>query len=149
MTDTTLIAPKERRELVAARAARYITECHPGKELEIIVRPRKRERSKPQNNYLHGVAYKMLSDATGYEPDDIAEYLCGAYFGTKDKAMPGKRVEQVPIRTTTKDADGKRCVLSKTEFAEYVSWIQRFGAKHGVCIPDPDPEYFMADREAA
>jgi len=29
-------------------------------------------------------------------------------------------------------------VLSKQEFAEYVDFVQRFGAKHGVFIPDPE-----------
>lgn len=145
MTDTTLIVPKERRELVAARAQRFILDCYPGSELEVVIRKRKRERSNQQNRYLRGVAYKLLSDATGYEPEDISDYLCGAYFGTKEKALPGKRVEQVPIRTTTKDEDGKRCVLSKVEFFEYVAWVQRFGARHGVLIPDPDPDYDQAE----
>ena len=84
------------------------------------------------------MAYKLLGDATGYERDDISEYLCGSYFGWKDKRMPGQRIAQVPIRTTTTDADGKRAVLSKQEFAEYVDFVQRFGAKHGVFIPDPE-----------
>ncbi len=142
---TVLIAPKERRELVAERVKRYVLEALPGKELEIEIRPRKRERSNQQCRYLNGVAYKLLSDATGYERDDISEYLCGSYWGWKDKPMPGKKTAQVPIRTTTKDADGKRCVLSKLDFADYVAWVQRFAAKQGVLIPDPDPEYWMQD----
>ncbi len=143
MTDTTIQIPKDRREFAAARVQRFILDCLPGKDLEVIVRPKKRERSSQQNRYLHGVAYKLLSEHTGYEMEDISEYLCGAFFGWKDKAMPGKRTAQVPVRTTTKGEDGKRAVLSKLEFADYVAWIQRFAAKQGVLLPDPDPEYWL------
>lgn len=144
---TTLIAPKERRELVAERVKLFVLEALPGKELEIEIRPRKRERSNQQCRYLNGVAYKLLGDATGYEREDISEYLCGAFFGWKDKPMPGKRTVQVPLRTTTRDADGKRSVLSKLEFADYVAWVQRFAAKQGVLIPDPDPYYWEQEEE--
>lgn len=144
--DVPILIPKTARELSAARVQRFVMDAYPGSELEVIVRKRKRERSHPQCRYLNGVAYKLLSDATGYERDDISEYLCGHFFGWKDKTLPGKRVVQVPLRTTTTDEDGKREVLSKTDFAEYVAFVQRFGAKHGVLIPDPDPEYW---REAA
>ena len=54
---------------------------------------------------------------------------------------------QVPIRTTTTDADGKRSVLNKSDFADYVAFVQRFGAQHGIYIPDPDPTWFEVKRE--
>jgi hypothetical protein len=101
----------------------------------------KRRRSDPQNRYLNGVAYKILAQATGYERDDISEYLCGQYFGWKEKRVPGKRVVQVPIRTTTTNEDGRYAPLNTSEFAEYVAFVQRFGAEHGVYIPDPNEEY--------
>jgi hypothetical protein len=97
----------------------------------------KRRRSDPQNRYLNGVAYKILAQATGYERDDISEYLCGQYFGWKEKRVPGKRVVQVPIRTTTNEG-GRYAPLNTSEFAEYVAFVQRFGAEHGVYIPDPN-----------
>lgn len=97
-----------------------------------------KSRTTQQCRYLNGVAYKLLSDATGYERDDISEYLCGAYFGWTDKRLPGKRTVQVPRRTTTTDDNGKRCVLSKQDFADYVAFVQRFGAQHGVHIPDAE-----------
>ena len=115
---------------------------------------RKRERSHPQCRYLNGVAYKLLSDATGYERDEISEFCCGMYFGWIEKKCPKtpanpKGIKSVPRRTTTTDENGERDVLSKTDFADYVARVQRFGAKHGVLIPDPDPEYFMKEEQAA
>ncbi|HBG32059.1 MAG TPA: hypothetical protein DDW98_15780 [Gammaproteobacteria bacterium] len=144
-----LVIPKQQREIHAERAKRLVMDFLPGEEVEVMFRRRKRERSLRQCRYLNGVAYKLLGNATGYDRDDISEFLCGTYFGWKDKPIPGKRVKQVPVRTTTTDEEGKRCVLSKLEFAEYVDFVQRFGAKHGVVIPDPDPEYFLDDKGAA
>lgn len=126
------------RDRIAANLLAFVKSCTPGKAVRVTVQPIRKERSSQQCRYLNGVAYKLLGDATGYERDDISEYLCGAFFGWKDKRVPGQRVVQVPIRTTTTDADGKRAVLSKQEFAEYVDFVQRFGAKHGVFIPDPE-----------
>lgn len=126
------------REQIAANLHAFVMKALPGKRLKVTVEESRKERSSQQCRYLNGVVYKLLGDATGYERDDISEYLCGSYFGWKDKRMPGQRIAQVPIRTTTTDADGKRAVLSKQEFAEYVDFVQRFGAKHGVFIPDPE-----------
>jgi hypothetical protein len=95
-------------------------------------------RSIQQCRYLNGVAYKALSNATGYERDDISEYLCGEYFGWRDKKVPGKRIVQVPVRTTTTNERGMRSVLSKVEFVDYVAFVQRFGAEHGIVIEDPE-----------
>ena len=47
------------------------------KHWQIEVKPYSKPRSNPQCRYLNGVAYKLLGDATGYERDDISEYLVG------------------------------------------------------------------------
>ena len=115
---------------------------------EIEVTKFEKPRTNPQCRYLNGVAYKLLSDATGYERDDISEYLCGTYFGWKERLKPGKVTVKVPMRTTTTDENGKRRVLTKSDFSDYVAFVQRFGAKHGVFIPDPDPLWFRQDAAA-
>jgi len=132
---------------VIGNAQKFIAALNPHKNWRVTVEPYTEPRTSPQCRYLNGVAYKLLGDATGYERDDISEYLCGTYFGWREKVLPGKRVQQVPIRTTTTDENGKRKVLSKTEFADYVAFVQRFGAQHGVYIPDPDPTWFEVKRE--
>lgn len=107
---------------------------------------RKRIRTDAQNAYLWAVPNKMISELTGYEAEEVHEYLCGTYWGWKDKRVPKtprnpKGFESVPIRTTTRDANGKRSVLSTTEFADYVAFVQRFAAeKLGLVIPDPFTE---------
>lgn len=111
----------------------------------VTAEPVRYTRSIWQNNYLWGVANKLISDKTGYEMEEIHEYLLGKYFGWKKKRVPKKPSnpkgwESVPRRTTTKNSHGKRSVLDTKEFNEYVEFIQRFAAqKIGLIIPDPDP----------
>lgn len=130
----------------AQRVAAFLSGLDVRKSWEIIVRPFRRSRSNPQNKYERGVACVLLASAIGYEPDDVHEYLCGTYFGWKQVRRPRTPsnlagIKDVPIRTTTTNAEGDRDVLPKQDFWDFVEFIQRFGSKHGVYIPDPDPEY--------
>lgn len=131
------------RDRVANAVRVFIAALDPATPYRVTVEVAKVPRSNQQNRYLWGVAYKLIADAVGYEVDEVAEYLCGYMWGWTEKRVPKKPsnptgIESVPIRTTTTDENGKRSVLSKMEFADYVAFVQRFGAKHGVLIPDPD-----------
>lgn len=142
----TITLPPKDREREIERVISTARLIHPGKAVNVrftIARP---ERSIPELRYLHGVPYKMLSEAMGFEPDEISEYLCGCFWGWKSKKLPGGRVTESPIRTTTKDAEGNRDVISGEEFWRYVNWIQRVGARHGIIIPDPEKEYGVEKR---
>lgn len=111
----------------------------------VVIEPVVVERTLQQNRYLNGVAYKMISEVTGYERAEIHEYFLGLHFGWRDKKVPRKPScptgkESVPVRTTTTDETGKRSVLSAEEFWKYVEFLQRFAAqKLHIIIPDPDP----------
>lgn len=103
-------------------------------------------RSTQQARYLNGVCYKILGEAIGYERDEVSEFLCGSYFGWKDKLVPKKPsnpegVESVPVRTTTLDENGQRNVLGKMEMVDYIAFVQRFAASKGIYIPEPDEEF--------
>jgi hypothetical protein len=131
------VLPATDRESDISRLAAVLLAALPGRRVKVEVKEYRKDRSSQQCRYLNGVAYKLLSDATGYERNDISEYLCIQFFGGREKRVPGKRTVTVPLRTTTTDADGKRSVLATQEFADYVAFVQRFGAQHGVFIPDP------------
>jgi hypothetical protein len=112
----------------------------------ISIAEHKEKRTDAQCRYLNGVCYKIIGDVIGYERDEVSEFLCGTYFGWKDKKAPRKPsnplgIESVPIRTTTINAEGKRAPLGKLEFADYVAFCQRFAASKGIFVPDPDPDY--------
>ena len=131
------LPPKDREQAIQ-RALRAMQDFRPGQPVNVKLTIARPERTNPQCKYLWGVAYKMLAEHTGYEPEEIAEYLCGSYFGWAERKLPGGRKEERPIRTTTTDADGNRDVLSQEDFWKYVEWIQRVAAKQGVIIPDPE-----------
>lgn len=104
----------------------------------------KSERSLKQNAYLFGVCYPLMSDAFGYEHDDMHTECLKRHFGTKEKKVPKCRdypngLKEVPLRTTTIDEDGRRSVLGKMAFAEFVERVRRIAAFMDVVIPDPDP----------
>ncbi len=118
----------------------------------VTVEEKKHERSLAQNRYLFGVAYALLAEATGYEKEDLHTYLLGQHFGWKLKKVPKTRrnpegLVEVPVRTTTTDESGRRSVLNKMEFADFVAFVQRTATKVNVVVPDPDSDY--AHSEAA
>ena len=144
--NTVTLPPKDREREIQriVDTARLI---HPGRAVNVrftIARP---ERTLPQVAYLHAVCYAMLSEHTGYEKEEIEEYLLGAYFGWKEKKLPGGRVSSVPIRRTTTDEEGNRDVLDGEKFFKFVEWIQRVGARQGCIIPDPSKDYKLERKD--
>lgn len=131
-----------------------LQQCREDRPWKITVEWLRNERSTAQNAYLWAVPNKMISEHTGFEAEEVHEYLCGRFWGWRDRKVPKtprnpEGLESIPVRSTTRDESGKRCVLTTIEFQEYVDFIQRFAAiKLGLVIPDPDPLYDL-HREAA
>jgi hypothetical protein len=121
---------------------------------KVSVEERKSERSLQQNRYLFGVAYARISEATGLEKQDLHEDFLRRHFGTRLKRVPISRYHpdgfaEVPVRTTTTDEHGRRSVLGKHPFGEFVEFVQRFAAEHyDVYVPDPDPDHAMHEEAA-
>lgn len=134
-----VLNPDHGRAHVLANLTRHLAGLDAGKRWRVTVEPEKTSRSLKQCRYLNGVAYSIIGQAIGYERDEISEYLCGERFGWRDVTLPNGKVITRPLRTTTTDDEGKRAVLSKLEFAEYVAFVQRFAAGYGLVIPDPEP----------
>lgn len=98
-------------------------------------------RSNEQNAYLFGVCYPPIAEAMGYSVEDIHEYMCGRHFGWVDRPCPKtprnpEGMVSVPFRSTTRDHEGKRSVLTKAEFSDFVEAVHRIAAHAGVFIPD-------------
>lgn len=138
----------ETRPSGASRVQRFVEHFLPGKDLVVIVKEKKAERSNSQNKALWGCAYKYLREQTGNESEELHEFFCGQYFGWEEYEVMGKRKVK-PIRTTTKDENGKRDVISKSELKKFYGYIQRVSAEGGHYVPDPDPNWFQDDRKAA
>lgn len=146
------LLPIFNRETVIARIAACLAGLKAGKAYRILIKEEADDRTVQQCRYLNGVPYKLLSDFTGYERDEISSHLCGLRWGFKQVRVPRTQnnprgIEDRPVRTTTTDEQGNRDVLSTRDFWEYVEFCQRFGAQHGVYIPDPDPSYKHLQRD--
>lgn len=147
--------PKGRSPRYIELAQLAIANLDPDEAWKITAEPVKPTRSNSFNAYLWAVPYKLISEATGYEVEEVHEYFLGRHFGWVDKKVPKtprnpSGVESVPVRTTTTDQHGKRSVLTHEQFSEYVAFIQRFAAiKLNLVIPDPDPMHSEHQERAA
>jgi hypothetical protein len=118
-------------------------------EFQVTIGPIKKERTDPQNKALWGCAYETLRKATGNDKDDLHEYFCGEYFGWAEYEVMGSKRRR-PKRTTTKDADGKRDVITTLQLSDFYGFIQQRSAETvGVYIPDPDPMWWSHREERA
>jgi hypothetical protein len=141
------VLPKGSRTRALQLAASILASLDEAVAWKVTAEPARATRSLSQNSYLWAVPYKMLSEHTGYEAEELHEYFCGQVFGWKDRRVPKTPrnpagIESVPVRTTTTNEHGKRAVLNTLAFADFVAYIQRFAAeKCGVLIPDPDTEW--------
>jgi hypothetical protein len=130
----TITLPKGRTEAAQASAVmRALESLSTDKAWRIEIREQKATRSDAQNRFLWGVAYPTVLEAggealAGWEAEDLHEYFLGECYGWETlEGMGRKRVR--PIRRSSR--------LSKTEFADYVAFIQRRAAQMGIVIPDP------------
>lgn len=88
-----------------------------GKRVELTLKEEKSQRSLNQNNYYWGVVLKVLSEHTGYDPDDMHE-ICRYMFLKSFKTVGNKELEYVK---STAD-------LNTAEFEEYLEKIRRWAA---------------------
>jgi len=124
----------------------HVSRLDHSKDHTISVERTKRERSDPQNKALWGVAYKALREQTGNDPEDLHTYFCGKYFGWQEYEVMGE-LRKRPIRTTTKNEQGKRDVIDRATLSDFYAFIQQHAAETiGAYVPDPDPEWW---RDAA
>lgn len=123
--------PAAGRQAVAQRIAAFIESALPGKPLQVTVEVAKRKRSDPQNAALWGLAYKVLADATGNDPQDLHDFFLGEHFGWEVCEVMGQKKRR-PIRRSSK--------LSTAEFAEFYEFIQRRAAECGYYVPDPNED---------
>jgi hypothetical protein len=129
-----LATPKDRDRWLAFVAAQELP-------IEVTCAPWKNSRSSQQNRYLFGVAYPPIAEAMGYEVADIHEYALGRHFGWVDKKVPKtprnpEGFESAPFRTTTKDENGKRKLLTKGEFNQFLGTVERIASQAGVFITE-------------
>lgn len=95
-----------------------------GKEIELIIRQKKSQRSLDQNSYYWGVCIAILGDHCGYDPEEMHEAL---KFKFLRKGKEG-------LETVTSTTD-----LNTKEFEDYLERIRRWASMELNCfIPQPN-----------
>lgn len=133
---------------VKANLHDFIDRLPETKSWKVEIKEARNERSSEQNAALFGLAYVVLSEATGFTADELHEAFCCRFFGTVEKEVMGRIISK-PWRTTTTNEDGQRDVMPAHDFARFYDAVQQIGAEAGVDVPDPDPLHAQRDRFAA
>jgi hypothetical protein len=123
-----IILQKGERSL--ARIVAFISALSKETAWKLEVSEYKSRRSDEQNRYLWGYVYKTICQRLdGWDADDVHEYCLGEWSGWETlEGLGRKRLR--PLRRSSR--------LSKQEFKEYIEFIQRRMAEHGILIEDPD-----------
>lgn len=96
-----------------------------GNRIEVVIRKARSQRSNQQNRYYHGIVLELLSQHTGYTPDEMHE-ICKYQF-----LKQGGDGKFEYIKSTTK--------LNTAEFETYLENIKRWAVDIlGLVIPDPN-----------
>lgn len=113
-----------------------------GKPVHLTIRVKRNRRSDDQLRWYWGQILHLLSEHTGYEPEELHDY-CKARFIPKRLAICDGNGVVIDDRVV----GGSTGKLSTSEMADYCEAIRAFAASElGVVIPDPDPAWRSAKR---
>lgn len=101
---------------------------HEGKRVSVIVARERKHRTNPQNRYYWGVVVALLSDNTGYTPDEMNDLLKWRF----------NRWHRDNLPDTVKSFKD----LSTVEFEEKMSQIRVWASVDlAVYIPEPNETF--------
>ncbi len=99
-----------------------------GKSVDVVVRLPRKDRSNQENRYYFGVVVNLISEHTGYTPDETHEFL-KLKFLSKIIVMAGKD-ERIPRSSTE---------LSTLEWEKWMTEIREWAAQElSLVIPEPN-----------
>lgn len=95
-----------------------------GKSVDIVVRLVRKTRSNPQNRFLWGCVYHLISESTGYTREEVHDAMRLLFLKDETRVIP-------TLKSTTS--------LTTVEMNTYWEQIQQFAAeKLSLVIPDPN-----------
>lgn len=104
-----------------------------GKDVNISIKPKTKIRSNPQNNYLWGVCYTLISEHTGYTPEEVHDAMRMMFLLDRSRTVP-------TLRSTT--------TLTTVQMEEYLENIRQWAAKELSCsIPVPNEVDYKEEEE--
>lgn len=111
-------------------------ERHAGKEIVLVVKLKKPNRSTPQNGYYWSVVVPMITEAVNeygneWTNDETHEFL-KSRFNNREVEMKGGVIVSLPQSTTS---------LDKAEFGRYIDEVKQWASVVlGLYIPQPNEQ---------
>ena len=103
--------------------SRYLTTLA-GRDVDVVVKRHRKDRTSPQNRYYYGVVVAVLADHLGYERDELHEAVAQKFLSLTGPDDPLQR------RRSTAD-------LTTAEMTDYIEQVRRFASSEFGCyIPD-------------
>ena len=119
------------RKRIALKSPAYYQQCvdrlPAGEKVTVTVSTKKATRSEQQLRY-YWVLLGYLSDHTGYEPEELHDYVMRAVFGTKLIVLNGKGVE---IRKSISNA----AMMPKWDAQRVIEYALELCGELGVHVP--------------
>ena len=101
-----------------------------GREVEIVIRKRRVQRSLDQNAYLHAEPFPKLAEHFGDSVEGVKFDLMGTFWGWTKSPITGR---DVPVIAKTSDMDVEQC-------GKFIDWLVPFAIGHGVDVDYPDQD---------
>lgn len=97
-----------------------------GKDVEVVLRPKRQRRSLKANAYYWAAVIGTIAPDLGYSSDECHEALAWRFL------QIGEADAKLPKRRSTSD-------LTSHEFEDYVSQVKQFAAQElGIYVPEPN-----------
>lgn len=150
--DFRIVAYNKERLNQAIRILTNLAGVDEKNQMEIIIRPYKRNRSREQNS-LYWKWLTVIEQETGQDRESLHEHYKGRFLArilVRDDiryATMSQRVKQVRNDGMHDIADAMRSdimfmtstsVLSTKQFSEYMDCIERDVANFGITLPQPE-----------
>lgn len=100
-----------------------------GRDVQVLVEPKRKPRSLAENNYYWGVVIPIISEWSGFTPEETHLALKEHFLSEFDRQHGLMRMKST--------AD-----LSTVDFEKYMSNIRMWAADQGQFIPLPNEEYY-------
>ena len=100
-----------------------------GRDVQVLVEPKRKPRSLAENNYYWGVGIPIISEWSGFTPEETHLALKEHFLSEFDRQHGLMRMKST--------AD-----LSTVDFEKYMSNIRMWAADQGQFIPLPNEEYY-------
>ena len=98
------------------------------KKYEITIKQYRENRSNPSNRFYWGVVLSVLSNHTGFTPEEMHEHLKREFLPVFKVLPTGEQIK----------LSGSTATLDTAEFNEYIEKIMQWSIQELDClIPDP------------